>query len=50
MAKKYKGFKGSGMNKKMSKREFNRLVKNYFVEYVFNGCKRRKESEGKNNE
>lgn len=34
MAKGYKGFKGSGMNRKMTKGQFNEFVRECFVKLV----------------
>lgn len=40
MSKKYKGFKGSGMNgKPMAHYKMDRLVKECFVRFLANGCK-----------
>lgn len=40
MSKKYKGFKGSGMNgKPMANYKMDRLVRECFMRYLANGCK-----------
>lgn len=40
MAKKYKGFKGAGMRvQKMAKYKTDKLVRQYFGEWLANGCK-----------
>lgn len=56
MAKGYKGFKGSGMNRKMTKGQMNALVREYFVKLVATKegqefmRKRREERKVKSNE